>query len=155
MGQLLDLVSASVVLKKRGRDHWAPCPFHNEKTSSFKVGTYKGKERYHCFGCGARGDATDWLIQTRGLTFQEARRELGEPVRPEPAILEARRQTAWRDHVLRKYRDDHPECECPDWLIAIPTCPHAYRTPPAPPEPRTFTTEEFDRIYAATWATET
>lgn len=46
-------------LRKRGADHWAPCPFHTENTASFKVN--ENSHRYHCFGCGADGDAIDWF----------------------------------------------------------------------------------------------
>lgn len=51
-------------------DWWAPCPFHHEKTPSFHVDDRKGF--YHCFGCGAKGDAVTFLRETRNLGFMEA-----------------------------------------------------------------------------------
>ena len=56
---LTALVSRDVALKMRGRDHWGLCPIHAEKTPSFKVDEARGI--YHCFGCGAHGDAFDYL----------------------------------------------------------------------------------------------
>ena len=49
------VISPSVKLIRAGREWKACCPFHNEKTPSFTVNDDKGF--YHCFGCGAHGDA--------------------------------------------------------------------------------------------------
>jgi DNA primase len=49
---------------------WGCCPFHKEKTPSFKV--ENERRTYHCFGCSAGGDAFKWLTETEGLTFPEA-----------------------------------------------------------------------------------
>ena len=43
-------------------DMWAPCPFHQEKTASFKVDENKGF--YYCFGCQAKGDAISFVRET-------------------------------------------------------------------------------------------
>lgn len=51
----------------------ALCPFHNEKTPSFKV---YNTNTFHCFGCKANGDAIDFIIQLKGLDFIEAVRHL-------------------------------------------------------------------------------
>ncbi len=48
----------------------ACCPFHDEKTPSFTVAPEK--QFYHCFGCGAHGDALDWMVQYRRLPFRAA-----------------------------------------------------------------------------------
>lgn len=121
MPALLELVAASVPLKRRGRDHWGCCPFHSpDKTGSFKVGTYKGKERFYCFGCQARGDAADWLMLTRRIDYKAAKRILGEEVaRPDPAIIAARREAEQRADRISAYRDRNPDCNCPPWLLAI------------------------------------
>lgn len=71
---LADLIGRTVTLRKRGREHTGLCPFHNEKTPSFTVNEDKGF--YHCFGCGAHGDAIGFLQHQRGLTFPEAVEEL-------------------------------------------------------------------------------
>ncbi len=67
---LVDLISRRVKLKKRGREHEGLCPFHNEKTPSFTVSEAKGF--FHCFGCGAHGDAIGWVMKIEGLSFPEA-----------------------------------------------------------------------------------
>lgn len=65
---LLELVESRVPLKRSGSKHWGRCPFHDEKTASFKV---EG-EHFHCFGCGARGDVIDWVMATEHLTKGQA-----------------------------------------------------------------------------------
>ncbi len=51
-------------------DLWAPCPFHQEKTASFHVDDRKGF--YYCFGCHAKGDAINFVIETENVSFIEA-----------------------------------------------------------------------------------
>lgn len=67
---LVALISRSVRLVREGREHTGLCPFHEEKTPSFTVS--EGKKFYHCFGCGAHGDAVEWLMSHNGLPFREA-----------------------------------------------------------------------------------
>ncbi len=64
------LVGRNVALKKHGREHVGLCPFHNEKTPSFKVN--EAKRSFHCFGCGAHGDAFDYLRRAQGMGLYEA-----------------------------------------------------------------------------------
>jgi DNA primase len=68
------VIGPSVKLIKAGREFKACCPFHNEKTPSFTVNDEKGF--YHCFGCGAHGDAIRFLTDHRGLPFMDAVKEL-------------------------------------------------------------------------------
>jgi DNA primase len=70
------LISRNTKLLRAGREWKACCPFHNEKTPSFTVSDEKGF--YHCFGCGAHGDAIRWLTDARGLAFMDAVKELAE-----------------------------------------------------------------------------
>jgi DNA primase len=70
------LVGKSVKLQKAGREWKACCPFHKEKTPSFTLSDEKGF--YHCFGCGAHGDAIRWLTDNRGLPFMDAVKELAD-----------------------------------------------------------------------------
>jgi len=70
------LVGKSVKLTKAGREFKGCCPFHNEKTPSFYVND--DKAFYHCFGCGAHGDAIRWMTDQRGLPFIEAVKELAQ-----------------------------------------------------------------------------
>jgi len=65
-----DVVGKRVRLTRKGRELWGLCPFHNEKTPSFKVND--DRQRYHCFGCGQDGTAIDFVMATEGLTFREA-----------------------------------------------------------------------------------
>jgi DNA primase len=67
---LVQLVGRRVKLARKGRVMWGCCPFHGEKSPSFKV--ENERRAYKCFGCGAGGDAFKWLIETEGLTFPEA-----------------------------------------------------------------------------------
>ena len=59
---LTAIVGERVRLQKRGANYFGLCPFHSEKTPSFSVNPAKGF--YHCFGCGANGDALSFVIQT-------------------------------------------------------------------------------------------
>src|SRR5690349_387079 len=67
---LSDLVGRRVRLSRKGREHAGLCPFHNEKTPSFYVVEDKGF--FHCFGCGAHGDAIGYVMRAENLDFIEA-----------------------------------------------------------------------------------
>jgi DNA primase len=69
-----DVIAAAVPMKRKGRELAGCCPFHGEKTPSFYVNPDKGF--FYCFGCGAHGNAVDFLMRTRSLTFIDAVREL-------------------------------------------------------------------------------
>lgn len=71
---IVELVDSRVRLKKAGRNYQACCPFHNEKTPSFTVS--QEKQFYHCFGCGAHGNAISFLLEYDRLEFPEAVEEL-------------------------------------------------------------------------------
>ncbi len=73
---IVDVVSSRVQLKKAGSTYKACCPFHNENTPSFTVNRQKGF--YHCFGCGASGDAISFLREHDNLSFVEAVEELSK-----------------------------------------------------------------------------
>jgi DNA primase len=70
------LIGRSIKVTKAGREYKACCPFHNEKTPSFTINDEKGF--YHCFGCGAHGDAIRWMTDQRGLGFMDAVKELAD-----------------------------------------------------------------------------
>jgi DNA primase len=76
---IVSLVSEYVSLKKRGRNHVARCPFHNEKTPSFNVS--EEKQIFMCFGCGLGGDVFKFIMQVENLTFPEAVRFIAERYR--------------------------------------------------------------------------
>ena len=75
---IVDVVDRYVKLKKAGANFQACCPFHNEKTPSFTVSPTK--QFYHCFGCGAHGNAIGFLMEYSGLAYPEAIRSLAETV---------------------------------------------------------------------------
>ena len=99
---LSDLVGRKVVLKRRsGSEYAGLCPFHNEKTPSFTVNDKKGF--FHCFGCGAHGDAVGFVMKTEGLSFPESveklAREVGMPV---PRATPAERERVERAATLQQ-----------------------------------------------------
>ncbi len=67
---LVALVSERVVLKQKGRLYWGCCPFHAEKTPSFKVDP--ATQLWHCFGCGLGGDAYGFLMRSENVEFLDA-----------------------------------------------------------------------------------
>ncbi len=71
---IVDVVSDYVQLKKQGRNYFGLCPFHGENTPSFSVSS--DKQIFHCFGCGAGGNAFTFLMDIDGLSFQEAAQKL-------------------------------------------------------------------------------
>lgn len=73
---VLDVVGVFVSLKKDGVDYVACCPFHDEKTPSFKVS--KSKNMYKCFGCGKSGDAIEFLKEKEGMEYVDALKWLAD-----------------------------------------------------------------------------
>ncbi|NIG62821.1 MAG: DNA primase [Serratia symbiotica] len=71
---IVDLIYARIKLKKQGKNYHACCPFHHEKTPSFTVNGEK--QFYYCFGCGAHGNAVDFLMNYDRLEFVETIEEL-------------------------------------------------------------------------------
>ena len=71
---IVELVDSRVKLKKAGKNYQACCPFHSEKTPSFTVS--QDKQFYHCFGCGAHGNAISFVMEYDRLEFPEAIEEL-------------------------------------------------------------------------------
>ena len=71
---IVELIDSRVPLKKAGKNYQACCPFHNEKSPSFSVS--QEKQFYHCFGCGAHGNAITFLMEFDRLEFPDAIEEL-------------------------------------------------------------------------------
>jgi DNA primase len=94
---LSSLVMRSVKLTRAGREWKGCCPFHDEKTPSFYVNDQK--QFYHCFGCGAHGDAISWMVDHGGLQFMDAVKELAaeagmEVPAPDPQMARRAEQRA-------------------------------------------------------------
>ena len=100
---LSSLIAPSVKLIKAGREYKACCPFHQEKTPSFTVNDDTGF--YHCFGCGAHGDAIRFLTDARGMQFMDAVKELAakagmEVPAPDPRARDQAERTASLTDVM-------------------------------------------------------
>lgn len=94
------LIGKRVKLRKAGNEFSGCCPFHDEKSPSFTVSD--SKEFYHCFGCGAHGDAIKWLTDKEGYSFHDAVTYLlGGDAKPGERRIEQRQSIR---------TDDEPEC---------------------------------------------
>jgi DNA primase len=107
---LSSVIAPSVKLLRAGREWKACCPFHQEKTPSFTINDEKGF--YHCFGCGAHGDAIRFLTDARGMPFMDAVKELAAKAgmdvpAPDPQAKERAERTASLTDVMT---------ECQNWF---------------------------------------
>ena len=75
---VVDVVGRYVQLKKGGANFMGLCPFHGEKSPSFSVSPTK--QFYHCFGCGANGNAIGFLMEHAGMNFVEAVKDLAQQI---------------------------------------------------------------------------
>ncbi|SEQ86727.1 DNA primase [Nitrosomonas sp. Nm51] len=120
---IIDAVDRHVSLKKAGANYVACCPFHTEKTPSFTVSAVK--QFYHCFGCGAHGDAINFLMEYRGIGFVEAVKELAFSVglqvpEPQSDVSTGRSNTAHNE-------DRDTDCVLHDLLEIIRAATQFYR----------------------------
>jgi DNA primase len=114
---IIEVIGATVPLQRRGGDYWACCPFHQEKTPSFKVD--QQRQTFYCFGCKKSGNifhfvqensntdfvgAVEWLAARLGITIPE-RSGSGSG---DAAAAARRRQ--WRDDGMRLLGD------CAEWF---------------------------------------
>lgn len=94
--RLSTIIGRHVKLTRKGREYQGLCPFHNEKSPSFSVNEDKGF--FHCFGCGAHGDAIAFEMRLSNLSFSDAIEKLAAEAglevpqaTPEDRRTEARR----------------------------------------------------------------
>src|ERR1700761_8802049 len=90
------LIGRRVRLARSGKMWKGCCPFHGEKSPSF----YVYDDHYHCFGCGAHGDAISFVMQSQGLSFMEAVGQLAAE-----AGLEVPRETPDQEASRRRFAD--------------------------------------------------
>ena len=95
---LVQLVGASVKLTRKGRDFWGCCPFHSEKSASFKVSPEK--QFFYCFGCKEKGNAIDFVMKRDRVEFMDALRALGQAAGIEFQQSGAARQKTSERQVL-------------------------------------------------------
>jgi DNA primase len=95
----VDVVSRYVQLKKGGANYLGLCPFHGEKTPSFTVSP--AKQFYHCFGCGAHGNAIGFQMEYGGMGYIDAIKDLAASVGMQ--VPEARPLSA--QEISRKERE--------------------------------------------------
>lgn len=99
---IVSLVEENVQLKKQGSGFVGCCPFHNEKTGSFSVSP--SRQTFHCFGCGAKGDAVEYIMKRDGLNFHEAllalAKRAGIKVDEKPLTAEEIARNAKRETML-------------------------------------------------------
>lgn len=124
---IVSLVSESVQLKQKGRLFWGCCPFHAEKTPSFKVDPASGL--WHCFGCGLGGDAIGFVMRVDHMEFPDAVRRLAErahieiheesgglPTGLKERLLAASDEAAGFYHLLLTTSRDRGPAEARDYL---------------------------------------
>jgi len=105
---LSGLIGKTVKIQRAGREWKACCPFHQEKTPSFTINDEKGF--YHCFGCGAHGDAIRWMTDQRGLPFMDAVKELAQVAgldvpAPDPKAQERAERASGLHEVVQAAQD--------------------------------------------------
>ncbi len=88
---LSSVVGQSIKLARSGREWSGLCPFHNERSASFKVNDEKGFA--HCFGCGWHGDAADFVSAIAGCGLREAVSRLGVAHLPRVQSLRRERKS--------------------------------------------------------------
>lgn len=127
---IVDAIDRHVPLKKAGANFVACCPFHNEKTPSFTVS--QTKQFFHCFGCGAHGNAITFLINYSGLSFVEAVHELavsvGMQVPAQPGAVTSN-QAISEGVAVSKDTEDHAHSEISKQVLvsALKTATQYYR----------------------------
>ena len=92
---IVDVVGRHVELKRGGANFMGLCPFHAEKSPSFTV--TPSKQFYHCFGCGANGDAIRFLTEHSGMSFVDAVKDLAQQVGM--TVPEDEKSPAEREHA--------------------------------------------------------
>lgn len=106
---IVQIISESVTLQRRGAVHVGLCPFHEEKSPSFTV--YPTTNTFKCFGCNEGGDAVHFLIEHKGMTYPEALEHIAKAEKTEieyennekrQEILDAAKQEAERRKALQE-----------------------------------------------------
>ncbi len=105
---LIEVVSERTALRKRGRNWVGLCPFHAENTPSFTVNEERGF--FHCFGCGASGNAFAWVMRTGQLNFPEAVRLLAARVGVQVPTVHGEQRDRRADDLLYQANEAAAAC---------------------------------------------
>ena len=97
---IVAVISEYVPLTRRGRNFWACCPFHNEKTASFSVAADKGF--FYCFGCHASGDVFKFVMMRENISFQEAVERLAERAHITLPAIEKSAEEVKREQLMAR-----------------------------------------------------
>lgn len=98
---LVELLRSHIELKAAGAAYKALCPFHEEKSPSFSI--QRGSHHYHCFGCGAHGDAITFLTTFVGLPFHEAVASLSERFQVPLELVEGKEEGSGKKKLLEAH----------------------------------------------------
>jgi len=89
---IVNIISQYVALKRKGRNYFGLCPFHNEKSPSFSVSP--DRQIFHCFGCNAGGNVYTFLMKIEGIGFKEVVEQLAEKANIQLPKLESTQDNA-------------------------------------------------------------
>ena len=126
---IVDAIDRYIPLKKAGANFVACCPFHNEKTPSFTVS--QSKQFYHCFGCGAHGNAVGFMMEYSGLSFVEAVTQLAEYAGmqvPAPTSVPAKQSDNFGNFESLQDISSHAEISVQDLLNVLQTAAKFYKS---------------------------
>lgn len=73
---IVRLIGEQMALKQKGREYVCLCPFHDDHSPSMCVVPHK--QIYHCFSCGAGGNAITFAMNYHKMSFREALEYLAE-----------------------------------------------------------------------------
>ena len=99
---IVDVISQYVFLKRKGRNYFGLCPFHNEKSASFSVSP--DRQIFNCFGCHVGGSVYTFLMKIEGITFKEAVEQLAERANIQLPKLESNVDTAKEELKQKVYK---------------------------------------------------
>lgn len=103
---IVSVISDYVTLKKAGRDFWGLCPFHREKTPSFKVS--QERQMFYCFGCSEGGDVISFVKKVADISYIEAVRQLARKAGvalPRPEMTPEQKETLTQTEQIRKVNE--------------------------------------------------
>jgi hypothetical protein len=123
MGLVQVIQSYGVELRRSGKELVGRCPFHDDRRPSFSVNP--DKEKWHCFGCNAGGDAVTFVMRIENVGFKDAVKMLGReplprpPPKPRPEIEWAKTTLSRVEAVMRELNQKLRLAEKLEWQEEI------------------------------------